>query len=69
MRRLGAPNLIALGLEASTIESLERQADKDPQPTHQLGNLSAYVANGEARSACKRAFGAQLAVFTAASTG
>jgi glutathione S-transferase len=32
-------------------------------------NLSAYVARGEARPAFKRAFEAQLAVFTAASTG
>lgn len=32
-------------------------------------NLSAYVARGEARPAYKRAFGAQLAVFTAASIG
>ena len=32
-------------------------------------NLSAYVARGEARPAYKRAFDAQLAVFTAAATG
>ncbi|UGX89237.1 glutathione S-transferase family protein [Phyllobacterium meliloti] len=32
-------------------------------------NLSAYVARGEARPAYKRAFAAQLMVFTAASTG
>jgi glutathione S-transferase len=32
-------------------------------------NLSAYVARGEARPAYRRAFDAQLAVFTAASTG
>jgi glutathione S-transferase len=32
-------------------------------------NLSAYVARGEARPAYKRAYDAQLAVFTAASTG
>lgn len=32
-------------------------------------NLSAYVARGEARPAFKRAFDAQLAVFTAASKG
>ena len=31
-------------------------------------NLSAYVARGEARPAFRRAFDAQLAVFTAAST-
>jgi glutathione S-transferase len=32
-------------------------------------NLAAYVARGEARPAYKRAFAAQLAVYTAASTG
>jgi glutathione S-transferase len=32
-------------------------------------NLAGYVARGEARPAFKRAFDAQLAVFTAASTG
>ena len=32
-------------------------------------NLSAYLARGEGRPAYKRAFAAQLAVFTAASTG
>jgi glutathione S-transferase len=32
-------------------------------------NISAYVARAEARPAYKRAFAAQLAVFTAASTG
>jgi len=32
-------------------------------------NLAAYVARGEARPACRRAFDAQLAVFTAASAG
>ena len=32
-------------------------------------SLSAYVVRGEARPAYKRAFAAQLAVFTAASTG
>ena len=31
-------------------------------------NLSAYVARGEARPAYKRAFDAQLAVFTGASS-
>ncbi len=35
----------------------------------QYTNLSAYVARGEARPAYKRAFDAQLAVFTAAFTG
>ena len=32
-------------------------------------NLAAYVARGQARPAYKRAFDAQLAVFTAASSG
>ena len=32
-------------------------------------NLAAYIARGEARPAYKRAFDAQLAVFTAASSG
>jgi glutathione S-transferase len=36
---------------------------------HEYPNLSAYVARGEARPAFRRAFEAQLAVFTAASTG
>jgi glutathione S-transferase len=35
----------------------------------EYSNLSAYVARGEARLAYKRAFAAQLAVFTAASAG
>ncbi|MBY3134981.1 glutathione S-transferase family protein [Rhizobium laguerreae] len=35
----------------------------------EYSNLSAYVARGEARPAYKRAFAAQLAVFTAASAG
>ncbi|NKL77367.1 glutathione S-transferase family protein [Rhizobium leguminosarum] len=35
----------------------------------EYSNLSAYVARGEARPAYKRAFAAQLAVFTAASKG
>ena len=35
----------------------------------ELPKLSAYVARGEARPAYERAFAAQLAVFTAASTG
>jgi len=32
-------------------------------------NLSAYVARGEARPAFKRAFGAQLAIFTGKPSG
>ena len=42
------------------------------KPSGMLGDfptLSAYVARGEARPAYQRAFDAQLAVFTAASTG
>ena len=35
----------------------------------EYSNLAAYVARGEARPAFRRAFDAQLAVFTAASTG
>ncbi|NKK98835.1 glutathione S-transferase family protein [Rhizobium leguminosarum bv. viciae] len=35
----------------------------------EYSNLSAYIARGEARPAYKRAFAAQLAVFTAASVG
>jgi glutathione S-transferase len=36
---------------------------------NEFPNLAAYVARGEARAAFKRAFDAQLAVFTAASCG
>jgi glutathione S-transferase len=36
---------------------------------HEYPKLSAYVARGEARPTFRRAFDAQLAVFTAASTG
>jgi glutathione S-transferase len=36
---------------------------------HEYPVLSAYVARGEARPAFRRAFAAQLAVFTAASSG
>ncbi|MDK4717740.1 glutathione S-transferase family protein [Rhizobium sp. CNPSo 3968] len=41
---------------------------KDSGILQDYQNLSAYVARGEARPAYKRAFEAQLAVFTAAST-
>ncbi|QYA16604.1 glutathione S-transferase family protein [Rhizobium sp. AB2/73] len=41
---------------------------KDSGLLQEYPNLSAYVARGEARPAYKRAFEAQLAVFTAAST-
>ncbi len=42
---------------------------KDSGLLQEYPNLSAYVARGEARPAYKRAFEAQLAVFTAASAG
>ncbi|NLS21114.1 glutathione S-transferase family protein [Rhizobium sp. P40RR-XXII] len=42
---------------------------KDSEILQDYRNLSAYVARGEARPAYKRAFEAQLAVFTAASAG
>ncbi|AYG70205.1 MULTISPECIES: glutathione S-transferase family protein [unclassified Rhizobium] len=42
---------------------------KDSGILQEYQNLSAYVARGEARPAYKRAFEAQLAVFTAASAG
>ncbi|GLS18487.1 glutathione S-transferase [Labrys miyagiensis] len=48
----------------SVLRRLNRSGLLDEYP-----NLSAYVARGEARPAFKRAFDAQLAVFTAASTG
>ncbi|TPM13079.1 glutathione S-transferase family protein [Mesorhizobium sp. B2-3-5] len=46
----------------SVLRRLRRSGILDEYP-----NLSAYVARGEARPAFKRAFAAQLAVFTAAS--
>ncbi|RJT29648.1 glutathione S-transferase family protein [Mesorhizobium waimense] len=51
-------------LMVMVLRRLNRSALLDEYP-----NLSAYVARGEARPAFKRAFDAQLAVFTAASTG
>ena len=48
----------------SVLRRLKRSGMLDEYP-----NLSAYVARGEARPAFERAFDAQLAVFTAASTG
>ncbi|WP_168879971.1 glutathione S-transferase family protein [Rhizobium sp. P28RR-XV] len=42
---------------------------KDSEILQDYRNLSAYVARGEARPAYKRAFEAQLAVFTTASAG
>ncbi|WP_018237432.1 glutathione S-transferase family protein [Ensifer sp. BR816] len=50
-------------LMVSVLLRLKGSAILDEYP-----NLSAYVARGEARPAYKRAFDAQLAVFTAAST-
>jgi glutathione S-transferase len=51
-------------LMVSVLLRLRRSGLLDEYP-----NLSAYVARGEARPAYKRAFDAQLAVFTAASSG
>ncbi|WEX75196.1 glutathione S-transferase family protein [Sinorhizobium numidicum] len=51
-------------LMVSVLRRLQGSGILDEYP-----NLSAYVARGEARPAYKRAFDAQLAVFTAASTG
>lgn len=48
----------------SVLRRLKRSGILEEYP-----NLSAYVARGEARPAFERAFDAQLAVFTAASTG
>jgi glutathione S-transferase len=48
----------------SVLLRLKRSGILDEYP-----NLSAYIARGEARPAYKRAFDAQLAVFTAAPTG
>ncbi|ASP95679.1 glutathione S-transferase family protein [Sinorhizobium meliloti] len=51
-------------LMVTVLRRLEGSVILDEHP-----NLSAYVARGKARPAYKRAFDAQLAVFTAASTG
>ncbi len=51
-------------LMVTVLRRLDGAAILDAYP-----NLSVYVARGEARPAFKRAFDAQLAVFTAASTG
>jgi glutathione S-transferase len=51
-------------LMVSVLLRLSRSGILDEYP-----NLSAYIARGEARPAFKRAFDAQLAVFTAASSG
>jgi hypothetical protein len=48
-------------------KSTRPRADQSGVDREGAAGLSAYVARGEARSAYKR--GAQLAVFTAASTG
>jgi glutathione S-transferase len=50
-------------LMVTVLRRLESSTLLDDYP-----NLSAYVARGKARPAYKRAFDAQLAVFTAAST-
>ncbi|MCT7377770.1 glutathione S-transferase family protein [Chelativorans salis] len=68
--RLGDANWLDGGFSAgdllmvSVLLRLKSSGILDEYP-----NLSAYVARGEARPAYKRAFDAQLAVFTAASTG
>jgi glutathione S-transferase len=51
-------------LMVTVLRRLEGSSILDEYP-----NLSAYIARGEARPAYKRAFDAQLAVFTAASSG
>jgi glutathione S-transferase len=51
-------------LMVSVLQRLGRSGLLEEHP-----NLSAYIARGEARPAFKRAFAAQLAVFTAASRG
>ncbi len=51
-------------LMVTVLRRLEGSAILDEYP-----NLSAYVARGQARPACKRAFAAQLAVFTAGNSG
>jgi glutathione S-transferase len=51
-------------LMVEVLRRLSRSGLLDEYP-----NLAAYVARGEARPAFKRAFAAQLAVFTAASSG
>jgi glutathione S-transferase len=51
-------------LMVSVLFRLSRSGILDEYP-----NLSAYIARGEARPAFRRAFDAQLAVFTAASSG
>lgn len=51
------------------VSVLLRLKGPGPGMLDEYPNLSAYVARGEARPAYKRAFAAQLAVFTASSTG
>ncbi|GEP58088.1 glutathione S-transferase family protein [Reyranella soli] len=69
-RRLGDADWLDGGFSAgdllmvTVLRRLEGSGMLDEYP-----NLTAYVARGEARPAYKRAFAAQLAVFTAASTG
>ena len=69
-RRLGDADWLDGGFSAgdllmvTVLRRLESSGLLDEYP-----NLSAYVARGKARPAYKRAFDAQLAVFTAASAG
>jgi glutathione S-transferase len=69
-RRLGNADWLDGGFSAgdllmvTVLRRLESSGLLDEYP-----NLSAYVARGKARPAYKRAFDAQLAVFTAASAG
>jgi glutathione S-transferase len=68
--RLGEADWLDGGFSAGDllmVSVLRRLAGSDL--LDEYPNLSAYVARGEARPAFKRAFDAQLAVFTAASTG
>ena len=68
--RLGEANWLDGGFSAGDllmVSVLRRLAGSDL--LGEYPNLSAYVARGEARPAFRRAFDAQLAVFTAASTG
>jgi len=59
-----APSARATSMMVSVLLRLKSSRILDEYP-----NLSAYITRGEARPAYKRAFDAQLALFTAASTG
>lgn len=68
--RLGETDWLDGGFSAGDllmVSVLRRLAGSDL--LDEYPNLSAYVARGEARPAFRRAFDAQLAVFTAPSTG